>query len=276
MPSSIENINIIFSNDNGDINIDSRYIKSIDEEKLENSYGVFKKLVIEFNLVNDPDNYEINPLLFHENRISGITVNYSASPSVMYTKVKNKWDKDAETDFDYELKVLDTKNKQLHIVLSINVLLSKNVIKFKEDDVVIVDADAEDKPKYYAISSLVEEALIFKNNGKLKCQKINPRYLDAAAIVDSKRIELTKLSDGYQTLKEKDKLFLNEYFGEEYGESTEYLKKVEKKLLKNIRIATANRGCNIACIHAYKYRINKELGMFNILIEYVCGKTPNA
>ena len=34
MPSSIENINIIFSNDNGDINIDSKYIKSIDEEKL--------------------------------------------------------------------------------------------------------------------------------------------------------------------------------------------------------------------------------------------------
>lgn len=276
MADFIKNINFIFSNDNGDISIDSKYIKNINEEKLENYYGVCKKLVFEFNLVNNPNNYEINSLLFHENKISGITVNYSASPAVMYTKVRSKWDKDIETDFDYELKILDTKNKQLHVVLQINTLLTKSVIKFKESDVVVIDENDEEKPRYYAVSSLVEESLIFKNDGKLKYQKINPRFLDAAALIGAKRIELVKLSNGYEIKKDQDKLFVNEFFGEEYGESTDYLLKAEEKLLKNIKKATANRGCNIACIHAYKYRINKELDMFNILIEYICGKTPNA
>lgn len=269
MPNTIENINIILSNDNGDINIDSKYIKNIIEEKRDSLYRTYKKLSIEFYLVNDPNNYEINSLLFHENKISGIIFNYFASPSIIYTKTQNKWDK--EIDYDYELKILSTKNKQLHVLLSVDTLLTKNVIKYKEEDVIIIDENDIEKPRYYAISSLVEEALIFKDNGKLKYQKINPRYLDASILIDAKRIELTKSPDCYKEVSNQDKLLVNEYFGEEYNESNEYLQKVQKRLFKNIRIATANRGCNLACIHTYKYRINKELGMFNILVEYVYG-----
>ena len=275
MPSSIESINIIFANDNGDINIDSKYIRSITEEKQEGYYGVYKELSIEFYLVNDSDNYEINALLFHDYRISGITVRYSIAPSVMYARPKNMQD-DNEAGFDYELKILDTKNKKLHTILQINTPLSKSVIKCKAEDVSVFDKKEAEKPRFYAVSSLVEECLVFKDNNKLKCQKINPRYLDASALIDAKRIELDKNTNRYEIINEQDKLFLNDYFKEEYDESAKFLQKVEKRLLRNIRIATANRGCNVACIHAYKYRINKELDMFNILIEYVCGKTPNA
>lgn len=273
MVDNINNIDIIFSDDAGDLSIESKLINNFEEIKDEKHYNIIRKIMIDFTIINNEDDYEINSLLFHENLISEIVVNYSNLPSICYSKPIYKYDENTYSNYDYELKVLDTKNKVLHVLLEVNCDLSKKVIRYKPSDVVIFDEKDDDKPKMHYTRSLVFECLVYKDNGKLRYRKINPKWLDASAIIDSKRIELTKCDDQYRVINDKDILYLNDYFTEEYGNSSDYLLKIQKRIFNELKEATANRGCNVTCIHAYKYRINKELDMFNILIEYMCCKS---
>lgn len=272
MLDNIENINIIFSDEAGDLSIEGGLIKNIEEDILkENFLGVVQKLDLDFYVENNENNYEINSLLFHVNKVNFIVINFNNKPSVVYKKIVNRYESNQDCDFDYELKVLNTNNNILHLSLKFNTKLSKSILKFKESDVLIFSETNKSKPPHKTFSSRVEEYLIYRDNGKLRSEKINPRWLNAEYLKGARRIELFK-NEKYEVLNDGDKVYLNNYFGEEHGDSTDYLTKIHNKIFKDIKKNTANRGGNIAIIHAYKYRVNEELGMFNILVEYLCGK----
>lgn len=275
MLDNILKIVIVFANENGDYIIDANDIKNFEVEFDSTGYQRnIKKLTIDFLINNESNGYETQALLFRENKINQIIVDYISLPSVSYALSSLKQDNYEEHNFEYDLQVSNAADGRLYVSLQVNDFLFKNIIKTKDSDVKVIWDKDEEKPYFRPIKALVGSYLILRNNGKLKHERINLRWLNADALKDAKRIELERVGDEFKILKDSDLLYLNEYFGEVYGKYPDYLNSLQKLAIKNIKLNTANRGCDVACIYHYKYRINKELGMFNILIEYVCGKTP--
>lgn len=265
MDTNIESIFIVGYKESTDYLIKGDNVTDFVAEEIGDGFKKTYKLSIEFNVnKNSDEDGMLDDLLFHGLEIERIVVNRNDNYSCVYKLNDNEY------ELDYELKALNSYKDKLHISLTIVQPLFKFPLKVNEKDVLMLDKSEANGIKYNPIYSLTSSCLIFKDK-VLAYKKINTKWLDARVIVGSKRVELLKQEDGKYEIKDDDQEFLDEYF-KGYDNYKTKLNEAKRKLINDIRTKTANRGLDVACIISFKYRVNPELGMFNILIEYVCGK----
>lgn len=265
MDANIKSICIIGDKGSVDYLINGDDLKDVEVNKIgddKNSYQLIIKFKI--NKKNDDEDSVFEALLFHEIKIEKIVVNRSDNYSCVY-QLSNNGD-----GLDYNIDTSNLYSDALNVRLTIEQTLSKFPLKVNEKDVLILDKSEINNIKYNPIYSLTSSCLIFEDKA-LAYKKINTKWLDAGAVVGSKRVELTKDENGKYEPSDIDQEFLDEYF-KGYDNYKTKLNEAKKKLINDIRTKTANRGLDVACIISFKYRVNETLGMFNILIEYTCGK----
>lgn len=263
--NNISSISIVFERMDDDLIISKDEINKFEISKYENEnkYNyLFNKINIQFNLRDSYNETIIQSLLFHEFDIKNIVVEYEDRPGAVYSRYSTS--EDEMNIKDYVTQVSNSNN-QMNISLFIESILKANALKVNKKDVRIMSA--KDRLNNRLIKSNETAGLLFVN----KCAtytKINLAGLNPLAVIGSKRIELSYEESEWKVKDENDLKYIEEYFMDKDIDYQSVLKRINNRIIDDIKSKTSLRGCNVAYIHHYKYRINKQYNMFNVLVEW--------
>lgn len=272
MEKITNNISFIFDNSENDMVIQNENITKLtfDTKKNEknNYFEICNGVQIDFIMDNSDDMYILNLLLTHNASINGIRIEYDNSPNILYS-IKSEEDP-AYTDYD--IKITNTKKNKVYVVFKIEKYLKKSILKYKKEDVEIVSEGSSLGNKHMLLKNGLTGALVFFYGSKAKIEKIDLQLLDPEYIVKCKRIELKEIENIWTINNEADITLLQKYINNRFDDIPKLINRINRFVINDIKTIAASRGYNLAYIHHYKYRINEEADMFNVLVEWSFGK----